>query len=162
MTIEDLESYGLRRMDEAAIRDLLDAQSVGVLGLPDTEAPYLLPLSYAFDSADTDDWLYFTYLLGSTSEKETLTEGAEAARFLVYDVETMFRWQSVLLMGRLSAVPEGEWADIRSVLAEAWRPSVLDSASTSGGIKMYEFTIEDWSGIRQSGLAPDFRENIEP
>jgi len=160
MTIGELQRYGVEEIDESAIRDVLDSQSIGVLGLADQKVPYLLPLSYAFD--EESDSLYFTYLVGSSSEKEALTERAGRGRFLVYDVETMFRWRSVLLTGTLSPVPEDEWADIQHVLSEAWRPSVLDSASTSGGISVYEFSIRDWSGIRQSGLAPDFRENIEP
>jgi nitroimidazol reductase NimA-like FMN-containing flavoprotein (pyridoxamine 5'-phosphate oxidase superfamily) len=160
MTVDELEKYGLRPMDETAVWDVLEDQSIGVLGLPDEGVPYMIPLSYASDS--DGESLYFTYLVGATSEKQRLTERSGRARFLVYDVETMFRWRSVLLTGGLSAVPDDERADIQHVLADAWRPSVLDSASTSGGIEVYEFEIQDWTGIQQSGLAPDFRENVQP
>jgi nitroimidazol reductase NimA-like FMN-containing flavoprotein (pyridoxamine 5'-phosphate oxidase superfamily) len=160
MTVADLEPYGMERMDDDAIRAFLDSQSVGVLGLPTDGTPYLLPLSYAL--GEDGDRLYFTYVLGSSSRKASLSERATRARFLVYEVETLFRWESVLLAGSLSAVPEEEWEDLRSVLATAWRPSVLQSAATGGEVAVYEFAIEERTGIRQTGLAPGFRENIEP
>lgn len=159
MTLSELADYGLGEMDEGAVDDCLSAQSTGVLGLPDREAPYLLPLSYAFDGEDS---LYFTYVLGESSRKGELTAQADLARFLVYEAETPFRWQSVLLTGRLNQVPEDEWPDIQHVLADAWRPNTLQTASTTGGVEVYEFAIEQRAGIEQDGLAPEFRENIDP
>ncbi|MFU1783232.1 hypothetical protein ACM16X_17835 [Haloarcula japonica] len=40
-------------------------------------------------------------------------------------------------------------------------PNMLQ-ATTSGGVVLSEFEITDFAGIRQAGLAPDFRENIKP
>lgn len=160
MTVERLEEYGMERMDDDAVGEFLASQSVGVLGLPTDGSPYMLPLSYA--RSDDGERLYFTYVLGASSRKAALSDRATRARFLVYDAETQFRWESVLLEGSLAAVPEAEWDDLRSVLATAWRPSVLDSATTAGDVAVYEFDIEEREGIRQTGLAPGFRENIEP
>jgi len=159
MTLSELEAYGVREMDEESINACLSSGSTGVLGLPGEEAPYLLPLSYGFDG---EDRLYFTYVLGESSRKGELTARAELARFLVYEAETPFRWRSVLLTGRLERVPEDQWPSIQSVLAEAWRPNTLETAATSGGVEVYEFTPQQRSGIEQDGLAPDFRENIDP
>jgi hypothetical protein len=159
VTIDELAEYGLSEMDRAAVDACLADNAVGVLGLADDGVPYLLPLSYAFDG---DDRLYVTYVLGESSRKGALTERAGRGRFLVYDAETPFRWRSVSLVGTLSAVPEEEWAELGDVLAEAWRPNTLETATTSGGVAVYEFAIEAWSGVEQDGLAPGFRENIEP
>lgn len=159
MTLAELEAYGMREMDDDSIENCLSAQQTGVLGLPDEQAPYLLPLSYAFDG---EDRLYFTYILGDSSRKGELTTRADMARFLVYEHETSFRWQSVLLTGRLERVPEDEWPEIQHLLDDAWRPNTLETAATSGGIEVYEFTVEDRSGVEQDGLAPDFRENVDP
>lgn len=158
MTIDELSRYGLERMTDEAITEFLDAHSLGVLGLPTDDVPYMLPLSYAHD----DGRLYFTYLLGESSRKESLTATSRRGRFLVYDAETMFRWQSVMLTGDITELPESEWPTLRDNPRNAWRPSVLQSATTSGGIKLYEFEIREQDGIRQTGLAPNFRENIEP
>lgn len=159
MTVDQLTAYGLEQMDDEAIRSFLDQQSSGVLGLPSEGVPYMIPLSYAFDGADS---LYFTYLLGASSRKEELTETAGRAGFLIYDVETMFKWQSVLLTGDLRRVPEAEWDDLDALPNNAWRPNLLQTASTSGGVAVYEFAITERNGIRQDGLAPEFRENISP
>lgn len=159
MTVEQLEAYGLEQMDDEEMHDFLSAHSTGVLGLPTTDVPYLLPLSYGFDDGAC---LYFTYLLGDSSQKAELTERAGRGRFLVYDIDTAFEWQSVMLAGDISSVPEDEWSEITAMTQNAWRPNTLQTATTSGGVALYEFEITDLAGIRQTGLAPDFRENIEP
>ncbi|MXR52539.1 pyridoxamine 5'-phosphate oxidase family protein [Halovenus sp. WSH3] len=159
MTVSELEAYGMQWMDEESVDDCLSAQSTGVLGLPDEQAPYLLPLSYAFDGGDN---LYFTYVLGESSRKGELTAQADLARFLVYEASSQFRWQSVLLTGRLDRVDEDQWSEIRHLLADAWQPNTLQTAATSGGVEVYEFEIRDRSGIEQDGLAPGFRENVDP
>jgi hypothetical protein len=157
MTVEELTQYGLEEMDDDGIEEFLRSQSVGVLGLPTAGVPYMLPLSYAYDGES----LYFTYLLGKSSQKGTLTAQAQRGRFLVYDAETPFRWQSVMLTGDLREVTESEWPDLESHPRNSWRPSVLQSATTSAGVAVYEFAIRGQSGIEQTGLAPRFRENID-
>ncbi|WP_336338405.1 pyridoxamine 5'-phosphate oxidase family protein [Haloarcula brevis] len=159
MTIDQLAEYGLEQMADEEIRAFLADHSTGVLGLPTADIPYLVPLSYGFDDGAA---LYFTYLLGESSRKADLTEQAGRGRFLVYDIETAFEWQSVMLDGDISRVPEAEWDDITALTQNAWRPNTLQTATTSGGVALYEFEITDLAGIRQTGLAPGFRENIEP
>ena len=158
MSIQQLEKYGLERMDDDEIRRFVSSQSTGVLGLPTDSWPYLLPMSFAFDG---DSSLYFTYLLGPSSRKEDLTERTDRARFLVYSVETMFNWQSVLLTGDLTEVPENEWSELEDVLTTAWRPELFRTASTSGGVRVFEFAIQSQSGIRHAGLPPGFQEGPE-
>ena len=102
MTTEELKRYGLENMRREEIDAFLETQSLGVLGLPGERAPYLVPLSFAFDGEST---LYFTYLLGDESEKERLTEATERARFLIYSADTLFNWESVLLEGTFDVVP---------------------------------------------------------
>ncbi|MEF8886263.1 MAG: pyridoxamine 5'-phosphate oxidase family protein [Haloarculaceae archaeon] len=158
MSIPQLEAYGLERMDDDDIREFVSSQSTGVLGLPTDGGPYLIPMSFAFDGESS---LYFTYLLGSSSRKADLTEQADRTRFLVYSVETMFNWQSVLLTGALTEVPENEWSELEDLLTTAWRPELFRTASPSGGVRVYEFAIESQSGIRHTGLPPGFQEGPE-
>lgn len=160
MTVDELERYGMERMDGDAIASFLASHSLGVLGLPTDGVPYLLPLSYAAD--DGGERLYFSYLVGDESRKASLTDRAREGAFLVYDVETMFRWRSVALAGDLSPVPEAEWDDVEALTTNAWRPSVLQSAVTGGGVELYEFAVRERTGIEQRGLAPGFRENVSP
>ncbi|GCF16113.1 hypothetical protein Harman_40480 [Haloarcula mannanilytica] len=159
MTIDQLEEYGLEQMDDEEIEAFLSTHSTGVLGLPMSDIPYLIPLSYGFDNGSC---LYFTYVTGESSQKAELTEKAGRGRFLVYNVDTAFEWQSVMLDGDITSVPEDDWPEIEAITQNAWRPNTLQTATTSGGVTLYQFEITDLAGIRQTGLAPDFRENIEP
>lgn len=58
-------------------------------------------------------------------------------------------------------VPETEWDSIEGILSDAWRPSFFEAASRSGEIKVYEFRIDDWTGIKHQGLPPGLEANDE-
>jgi len=152
MSLDELQAYGLVQMDDDEIRGFLSSQSVGILALPASTAPYVIPISFGYDG---DSSLYFTYLVGSESRKVELSERADAATFLVYSVDSTFNWESACLTGRLEEVPESEWETVQEVADEMWRPSALRTAELSGGIKMYEFQIEHQSGIKHTGLPPE-------
>ncbi|WP_336336152.1 pyridoxamine 5'-phosphate oxidase family protein [Haloarcula brevis] len=153
MTIETLEAAGLTHMDDDNIGAFLSNQRVGVLGLPTESGPYMIPLSFGYDG---DSALYFTFVGGSTSRKQQLTEAAEDAAVLVYKVESMFHWESVLLQGSIEAVPESEWDDLAAVLDTAWRPELFENAIAEGDIAVYRFDIAEREGLRHAGLPPGF------
>lgn len=153
MGIEKLEEFGVERMDEQAIHGFLSSQKTGVLGLPTQDSPYLLPISYGYDGESA---LYFTYFVSSNSRKQTLSEQTDTASFLVYSVDSMFMWESVVLTGTLDEVPEEEWEAIDDVLDEVWRPDIFKREELSGDIAVYAFRIDDQSGMRHTGLPPEF------
>lgn len=153
MTVEELGAYGIDRMDDEGIERFLGMQSQGVLGLPTDAEPYLLPMSYGYDSGDR---LYFYFLVGSESRKRELADVADAATFLVYNAE-MFHWRSVLLTGRVRERETGD-EDGSATLSEsrtpAWRPELLETASETEETRPYEFLIEDWTGLRHDIQPP--------
>lgn len=151
MSVEELREYGLVEMDDGEIRSFLSSQRMGVLGLPGEEVPYLLPISFGYDG---EGRLYFTYLTGSSSRKKALSDETDTARFLVFKVDTMYNWQSALLTGTLSEVPESEWDALEETLSDAWRPSLFETATLSGDVAVYEFSIEEQTGIKHQGLPP--------
>lgn len=153
MSIDELTEYGMKRMDDDEIRTFLTGQGSGVLGLSADDAPYLVPLSFGFDG---ESRLYFTYALGSTSQKETLTDRADTASFLVYSVEGTFNWESVLLTGTIEELPEAQWPDHEAAMENAWHPDLLEAAHTSRGVKVYALTIDEQTGIKHTGLPPGF------
>jgi len=153
MTVDGLREFGLEGMNDEEIDAFLSNRRWGVLGLPTEEVPYLLPLSYGFDGGDR---LYFTYLRGPDSQKATLSERAETAAFLVFAVDTLYNWESVLLEGQLTTVPESEWDNLADVLDDVWRPDVLESAVDVGDIDVYELSINGRNGIKHQGLPPGF------
>jgi uncharacterized protein len=153
MTVDELTEYGVNRMDDVEIRDFLLSQGMGVLGLPSGDAPYLLPMSFGFDG---NSRLYFTYVLGDDSRKDRMSSRSGSASFLVYSADTMFIWESVLLMGTLEEVPEDEWDDVQGAMAVAWQPELFREAGRTEGVKVYRFEIEERSGIKHVGLPPGF------
>lgn len=153
MTVENVLGSELTDMDDESIRAFLSTQATGVLGLPTDGVPYLLPMSYGFDGNAT---LYFTFIGGPDSRKRRLVAEGDRARFLVSDVRTQFNWESVLLTGTIEAVPESEWDDIAPILEDVWRPDVFETAMETEAITLHRFEVDDWSGLKQTGLPPGF------
>ncbi|MHB9285716.1 pyridoxamine 5'-phosphate oxidase family protein [Halobacteriales archaeon Cl-PHB] len=153
MTVDVLGDHGVVRMDGDQVRGFLRNQTVGVLGLPAEGAPYLVPLSYGYDGEDT---LYFTYVVGTESRKAALSELAEAARFLVFHVDTPFNWASVLLTGTVDEVPESRWDDLEAAFADAWDPDLFQTAKSVEDVRVFAFDVEESVGIKHTGLPPGF------
>ncbi|ELY58699.1 pyridoxamine 5'-phosphate oxidase family protein [Natronolimnohabitans innermongolicus] len=158
MATDELQAYGVREMSDDEIEAFLSVQTTGVLGLPDDAAPYLLPISYGYDG---DRRLYFTYLEGAGSRKTTLSERADAASFLCYAVDTLYNWESALLSGSLNRVPESSWDEIDDHLADVWRPALLEDATLSGEVSVFEFRVDDWTGLKHQGLPPALEPSSE-
>jgi nitroimidazol reductase NimA-like FMN-containing flavoprotein (pyridoxamine 5'-phosphate oxidase superfamily) len=153
MTIDDMAEYGLDRMGDDELRDFLANQKMGVLGLPTASAPYLLPMSFGYDG---DSSLYFTFVGGPDSRKRTHIDAADRVRFLTYAAQSMFNWESAILTGTVEPVPEDEWDDLAALLGTVWRPEVFERAKTVEDVVIYRFVVEEWSGIKHTGLPPGF------
>ena len=158
MVVEDLEAYGMSRMDDGEIEGFLASQTVGILGLPADGAPAMRPLSFWYDGGSR---LYFVYVLTTDSRKVALTDRTDAARFLVYRVDTPFNWTSVLLTGTIHAVPEDERAAIEADMEVRWRPDALERASEERATRLYRFEIDERVGLRHNGLPPGFEPDRE-
>jgi nitroimidazol reductase NimA-like FMN-containing flavoprotein (pyridoxamine 5'-phosphate oxidase superfamily) len=153
MSVDELGEYGMERMDADEIGQFLATQKTGVLGLPSENGPYMLPLTYGYDG---DSRLFFTFVLGASSRKETLSDRAENATFLVFQVDSMFVWESVLLSGSIETLPESQRDVALEALTGAWRPDVYEQAELTGGARIYAFGIEDWSGIKHTSTPTGF------
>lgn len=146
MSISAMTESGIVPMDDDQISDFLLQQGVGILGIPDEEFPYLVPLSFGYDG---DSAVYFVYLLfGPESRKEKLTEQAGRGRLLVYSAQSIHEWQSVSVTGRITTIPDAEWSTLQETMENAWHPDLFSSASPMRGVRGYRFDIEDWSGIQ--------------
>jgi len=154
MTVDELERYGMEQMDDEEIQQLLTTQDYGILALPTDGAPSMRPLSFWFDG---DETVYFLYVSGESSEKDELSRRAEIARFLVYRIETTFNWRSVLLTGTLEEVPESERPAIEEQADIPWRPDVFRRAMESETTSLYQFRIDEQTGIKQLELPPELR-----
>ena len=155
MTIDELEAYGTERMDADQIDQLLSSQGTGVLALPTDGAPIMRPLSFHFDGNSA---LHFVYVVGKESRKAELSDRADAARFLVYSMETPFNWRSVLLAGTVSRVPEAEAETVREAM-ETTRPDLFRRAMAAEDTGLYRFGVEERTGVKHLGLPPELEDD---
>lgn len=150
MSIDVIAESTAASMSEAEMRDLLKTEGVGTIAFSTDDLPYLVPISFGYDG---DATLYFVFLLfGPESRKETLANEAERGRFLVYQARAVDDWQSVSLDGRIDAVEEGEWDELRSAMENAWHPNVFSSAHPMRGVRGYRFEIDEWTGLQQQEI----------
>ncbi len=155
MTVDELRDYGIQRMDDEAIENFLSIQHAGILGLPTSGAPYLLPMSYGFDGGSH---LYFAFLVEGQSRKAELADQADVGSFLVYNAETMFHWRSVLLRGPIRRLSEEERSKITEAQTPAWQPELIETASETCETRVYEFQIEESTGVSHAIRPPTFFE----
>ncbi len=154
MTVNRLQDFGMRQMSEGAIEDFLESQDTGVLGLPAPDGPYMVPLSFGYDG---EKHLHFTYIGNGESRKMQLSDRAEMVRFLVYSVDSPFNWASVMLRGTIEKVPRPEWGEAEEAIVEhAWHPDLLEQVAEFEKVHIYRLTIEEWSGVRHTGLPAEF------
>ena len=151
MTVEGLKEYGLTDMSDEQVRDFLSNQGMGVLGLPEADAPYLLPMAFGYDG---ESRLYFSFFVGDGSRKHALSAETETASFLVYSADSPFFWESVQLTGTLAEIPEDEWDDHETALDNAWYLDLFEKVDTPGNVRLYEFEIRDQRGLKYTGLPP--------
>ncbi len=150
MGVDELKQYGLEEMDADEITGFIGRNSTGVLALPDSDVPYLVPMGYSYDG---DDSLYFTYFVGDWSRKKERTEQYGRARFLVYDADSMFNWESVSLVGSLNEVSEEEVDD--SALENAWQQAAFQK-NDEVSLKLFRFEVEEQEGFRYEGAPPGY------
>lgn len=153
MTVDELGEYGMERLDDEEVEGFLSSHSLGVLGLPTGNEPYLIPMSYGYEGGTQ---LYFFFVEGDQSRKAELSTQAESATFLVFTAETMFNWRSVSLTGTIQQLPDEERANLTDDQIPGWRPELFDTASETEQTSLYEFRIDDWTGLKHTGLPPGF------
>ncbi|UTF55563.1 pyridoxamine 5'-phosphate oxidase family protein [Natronosalvus rutilus] len=144
MTVDELDTYGIERMDDEAIERFLSIRNVGILGLSTPGAPYLLPMSFGYDGGAS---LYFSFLVEGQSRKAELADRSDVCSFLVYNAETMFHWRSVFLEGTIRRLSEEESSDLSATQLPAWQPELIQTASEQGETGFYEFEIDERTGI---------------
>lgn len=154
MSIHELGEYGMDRMTDEEIDAFLSSQGTAVLGLPADAGPYMLPLTYGYGGGSR---LFFTYVLGASSRKERLSERADRATALVFQYDSPFNWESVLLAGPIDELPATEWDTAIDSYSGGWRPELFRDADLSRGVTIYELDVEERSGIRHAGLPPEFQ-----
>lgn len=149
----DTVSHEIRgvHMDREEIDAVLEEQGFGVLALADRGDAYGVPVSFGYGG----DSRLFLYLIrfGDSSKKLDFAEQTETACLVTYDVETRFRWRSVIVTGTLHPLAEDEIDHMEEVMdANAWFPSLFPPEEAMTGVRRMELRIDDVSGRKGEEL----------
>ena len=102
-------------MTRDEIDDLFASQTVGRLGLVDGDAPYVVPISYAYRDG-------FLYGHSAQGRKLRALRSQPEVCFEIDDVESVDRWRSAIAWGRFEQLVGEEARRGLEILLERFRP----------------------------------------
>lgn len=131
------------------VEAFLREQGVGVLSLASGNEAYGVPVSFGYDG----EHLHFVFLLsGEANRKEAFAERTDRASFLAYEVQSRYRWRSVVAAGPIREVTDDKWAALRDAIEDnAWYPDLFAQTEPMRGIGGWVLDVEEVSGIRGVG-----------
>ena len=99
----------LGHLNEQQMNNLLASQVLGRLACTDSEQPYLVPVTYAFDGK---------YIYGQTNEgmKLGLLRNNPNVCFELDTMTNMANWQSVIVRGRFEELTDKDAENARVIL----------------------------------------------
>ena len=139
------------RMSDAEIDEYLTEQGTGVLALADGGDAYAVPISFGYE----DGRLYFAYFrFADEPRKEAYTDATRTACLAVYDVESVFRWRSVLALGPIEPVEPDHWDEVGVAMGEnAWSPDLSTVGPRRPTVGTYVLPIEEVTGLKGKSYA---------
>jgi nitroimidazol reductase NimA-like FMN-containing flavoprotein (pyridoxamine 5'-phosphate oxidase superfamily) len=149
----DTESREIRgvHMDRDEIDAVLEEQGFGTLSLADGASAYGVPISFGYDG----DSRLFLYLIrfGDTSKKLDYADRTETACLVAYDVESRFRWRSVIVSGSLHPLADDETDHMEAVMDDnAWFPSLFPPDDAMTAVRRMVLEIDDVTGRKGEEL----------
>ena len=125
----------LGQLNEQQMNNLLASQVVGRLACTDSEQPYLVPVTYAFDG---------NYIYGQTNEglKLGLLRKNPNVCFEVDTMTNMANWQSVIVRGTFEELKEKDADNARAILKNRVFP-MMTSATIDGEQHEVETELDD-------------------
>lgn len=133
------------QLSEAEIDGYLEQAGLGVLGFANGGEAYTIPIAFAFDR----DRCLFRFLMGPASEKRDFVAETETASLTVYSWVAKDEWQSVVVRGPLSELPDEELTHAATRFSDVGETAALEvfnqplSEMDSG---WYELVIEEKAG----------------
>lgn len=131
----------LGQLNEQQMNNLLASQVVGRLACTDSEQPYLVPVTYAFDG---------NYIYGQTNEglKLGLLRKNPNVCFEVDTMTNMANWQSVIVRGTFEELKEKDADNARTILKNRVFP-MMTSATIDGEQHEVETELDDSNRIKR-------------
>lgn len=132
-------------MDRDEIDAFLAEQGYGVLSLADAGTAYGVPVSFGYDG-DSTIYLYLIRF-GNSSRKLDFADATETGCIVTFDVESRFRWRSVIVSGTFHELPEDEVEQMEEIMDDnAWFPSLFPPEDPMTAVRRLELRIEDVTG----------------
>ena len=131
----------LGQLNEQQMNNLLASQVVGRLACTDSEQPYLVPVTYAFDG---------NYIYGQTNEglKLGLLRKNPNVCFEVDTMTNMANWQSVIVRGTFEELKEKDADNARIILKNRVFP-MMTSATVDGEQHEVESELDDSNRLKR-------------
>ncbi len=138
-------------MDRDEIDTFLAEQGYGVLSLADAGTAYGVPVSFGYDGGS----IVYLYLIrfGDSSRKLDFADATETGCLVTFDVESRFRWRSVIVTGTFHELPEDEVEHMEEIMDDnAWFPSLFPPEDPMTAVRRLELRIEDVTGRKGEEL----------
>lgn len=134
---------GIEMTDEE-IEEYLYENGHGVLSLTDGGETYGLPMSFGYDG---DRAFMQVIQFGNDSKKRDFIDTTERANLCVYEVDTRFKWKSVIVNGELSVVPEEEIEYAEEQLDDnGWFPTIFPPTDPMSGVDRVALEVDEMTG----------------
>ena len=132
-------------MDRDEVDAFLAERGYGVLSLADGGTAYGVPVSFGYDG-ESKLYLYLIQF-GDDSRKLDFADATETACVVTFDVESRFRWRSVIVTGSLHPLPEDDVELMEEVMNDnAWFPSLFPPDDPMTAVRRLELHIEEVTG----------------
>lgn len=143
----DTESAEIRglHMSRDEVDSFLADQGYGVFSLANENTAYGVPVSFGYDG-ESKLYLYLIQF-GDDSRKLDFADQTETACVVAYEVESRFRWRSVIVSGSLHPLPEDQVDEMEEVMEDnAWFPSLFPPEDPMTAVRRMELRIDEVTG----------------
>lgn len=148
MTSSSVRDVRGTEMSDEAARETLADSGYGVLSLASDGRAYSVPISFGYDAERSKVYLYLIRF-GDDSEKLEFVEDTTEGCLLAFDVRSRFDWESVVVRGALSEIPDEDLEHVEAVMNDnAWFPSLFPPAEPMTGVQWMAMDAAQVTGRR--------------
>jgi nitroimidazol reductase NimA-like FMN-containing flavoprotein (pyridoxamine 5'-phosphate oxidase superfamily) len=99
-------------------------------------------VSFGYDG-DSTVYLYLIRF-GDSSRKLDFADATETGCLVTFDVESRFRWRSVIVSGSFHELPEDEVEQMEEIMGDnAWFPSLFPPEDPMTAVRRLKLRIEE-------------------
>ena len=140
----DVDPWYGHLMSDAEAAAFLNTQATGVLSLAQDGRAYGIPMSFAYDEANTRVVMDMGF--AQASKKRAFLEKTDEATLTTYDWESPTNWASAIVTGSIRRIPE-EDVDGSTV---SWYQSIasdIDVVGSVAEVTWVELSVDELTGV---------------